>query len=102
MKKTKTNFKKKNYKQPEGTKENEKGGKGTGHNLFFSPCKILVPWPGNTKPYPLDCKRIPRIQLLKEGHSCSGQKLVRTDQAQDGGSFNFMDVEHPYTFIITY
>lgn len=31
----------KNYKQPEGTKENEKGGKGTGHNLFFFPLQDL-------------------------------------------------------------
>ena len=40
------------YKQAEGTKENETGGKGTGHKLFSAPCKILVPWPGKHQALP--------------------------------------------------
>lgn len=43
---------KKNYKQAEGTKENETGGKETGHKLFSAPCKILVPWPGKHQALP--------------------------------------------------
>lgn len=103
MKKIKTNFLKTTNKQKAPKKTRQ--GDGDRAYAFFPSCKISVPWPGlnpgqeSTKAYPLGRQRIPRIQLLKQG---SGQKLVRTDQALDGRSFNFMDLEHPYRFIVTY
>lgn len=82
MKKTKTNFFLKSTNKQKAPKKMRQEGRGQGISFFLPPARSQFPGQESIKPYPLDCQRIPRIQLLKEGHSCSGQKLVRTDQVK--------------------